>query len=100
MLVYKRIMAGCDKFTIQGIRPFQEGPPFNMGITHYAGIRCSPREIFFYEIIDDSSPEFIPDIQHKMWKTMLNSRHTGIVEAVQVTASGLFLRCSGAGIVP
>src|ERR1700676_672512 len=71
-----------------------------MCITHHTGIGRAACEILFYEIVNDGRTKFIPYIQYKMRKPMLNGCCTGIVEAVQVTASGFFFGRTGAGVVP
>ena len=72
MLVNKCIMTGGDKLTIQGIGSFQQCAPFDMGITHHAGIGCAAGQVFFNKIVNNSRAKFIPDIQHKMRKSMLD----------------------------
>src|SRR5690606_8955744 len=100
ILPHMSIMPGGDEIASQRIGPFQQSPPLDVGITHYARVGCSAGKIFLNEIINHKSAEFIADIQDIMRKSMLYRRLACIVERINIAASGLLLSATTSCIVP
>src|SRR4030095_6739161 len=71
-----------------------------MGIAEYTGIRCPARQVFINKVVNYKPTEFFPDIENKMWKSVLHGGHPGIIKAVYITAAGFFFASTAGSVVP
>ena len=94
------IVARGDEAAVHLIGPFEQGLPFDMGITEHTGVRCATSQVLVYEVIDDIIAEFLADIDDEVVKTEIHGHLAGIVDAVQAAAARLLLGAATGGIIP
>jgi len=94
------VVAGGDKFAVQGVRPFEQGVPLDMSITEDARVGRASGQVFFYKVIDDVVAKFIANIDNEMVESHIYGYLAGIVDGIEAATAGFLLGASGVGVIP
>ena len=100
MLPHFGIMPCCNPLAAQGIGTLQQCTPFDVRITHHTRVWGTTSQIFLYKILYYKVSKLIAYIQYKMWESIVYSRLTGIVEAINIAATCFFATGITSGIIP